>query len=246
MRLSRAEIENEFRLLCKRVGRQGVIGFSPVEDARLMQVQRDYLARKLNGLGPWASITAVSIGLLYHEPEILAIPAGWVGRAPANGSWNRYAHAYTELNRLLDETCSGLVEKFGGVAEQATVEGFVGQVKHVDEYFPVAVSHRAFAEAARMGWRGRHGLVVTPEAGPALRLATVFVPQRLRGDNRNLAGCGDCQACLQACSILRQGEDYREKCRRWIKALDLKAEVCGICVRICWEALRNSRPRKST
>jgi len=238
------EIENEFRFLCERIERQGLIGFSSVEDARLLQVQRDYLARKLNGLGPWSDISAVSIGLLYHEPEILAIPAGWVGRPPANGSWNRYVHAYTELNRLLDETCSQLVEKFGGVAEQATVGGFVGQVKHVNEYFPVTVSHRAFAEAARVGWRGRHGLIVTPEAGPALRFATVFVPQRLRRDDRNLPGCGDCQACVQVCSILRQGEGYREKCRQRIKALDLKAEVCGICVRVCWDAVRNSRSRK--
>jgi len=242
--LLRAEVENEFRLLCRRIGREGVIGFSPVEDARLLQVQRDYLARKLNALGPWSGITAVSIGLLYHEAEILAIPADWVGKPPANGSWNRYAHAYAELNGLLDETCSQLVEKFGGVAEQATVGGFVGHVKHVNEYFPVAVSHRAFAETARIGWRGRHGLIVTPEAGPALRLATVFVPQRLRRDHKNLPGCGDCQACLHVCPILRQGEGYREKCRQRIEALDLNAEVCGICVRICWEALGNSRLRK--
>jgi len=242
--LLRAEIENEFRLLRERIGREGVIGFSPVQDVRLLQVQRDYLVRKLNGLGPWSSITAVSIGLLYHEPEILAIPADWVGKPPANGSWNRYAHAYAELNGLLDETCSQLAEKFGGVAEQATVGGFVGQVRHVNEYFPAAVSHRAFAEAARIGWRGRHGLIVTPEAGPALRLATVFVPQQLRRDHKNLPSCGECQSCLHVCPILRQGEGYREKCRQRIEALDLNAEVCGICVRVCWEALRNSRLRK--
>jgi len=242
--LLRNEIENQFRSLCEKVRREGVIGFVPVEDVRLLHAQREYLARKLDGLGPWSDITGVSIGLLYHEPEILAIPAGWVGRPPEDGSWNRYAYAYTELNRLLDETCSRLAEKFGGVTEQATVGGFVGQVKHVNEYFPVTVSHRAFAEAARVGWRGRHGLIVTPEAGPALRFATVFVPQRLRRDDRNLPGCGDCQACVQVCSILRQGEGYREKCRQRIKALDLKAEVCGICVRVCWDAVRNSRSRK--
>jgi len=238
------EIENEFRLLCERIGREGLIGFTPVRDARLLRVQRVFLRRKLNGLGPWSSITAISIGLLYHEPEILAIPAGWIGKPPANGSWNRYAHAYTELNRLLDETCSQLVEKFGGVAEQATIGGLVREVKRVHEYFPVTVSHRAFAEAARMGWRGRHGLIVTTEAGPALRLATVFLPARLRRDYKELPGCGDCQACLQACPILRQGKGYREKCRQRIKALGLKAEVCGICVRACWQALKKSSPSR--
>jgi epoxyqueuosine reductase QueG len=184
-------------------------------------------------------MTAVSIGLLYHEPEIFAIPSGWVAKAPEDGSWNRYARAYAELNRLLNDTSSRLADKFGGLAEQATIGGFVGHVTHVDEYFPVTVSHRTFAEAARVGWRGRHGLIVTPEAGPALRLATVFIPQRFNRDHRNLRGCGNCQACLHACSILRQTEGYPEKCRLRIKALGLEAEVCGICVRTCWEAVRS-------
>lgn len=230
------EIEGEFRLLCEQTGRQGVIGFIPVEGVRLLPVQSAYLRRKLDGLG--SDITAVSIGLLYHEPEILAIPAGWVGKPPEDGQWNRYARAYTELNRLLNEIATRLAERFGGAVEQATMEGWVGQVSHVDDYFPHCVSHRAFAEAAGVGWRGKHGLVVTPEAGPALRFATIFVPQLLLPDDKHLPGCSDCNACLEVCPILRQEEGYRERCRRRLKALGLEDEVCGICVRVCWEANR--------
>lgn len=235
----REEIEDTFRLLCERVGRQGVIGFVSVEDVRLLPAQREYLRRKLDGLGPWSNISAISIGLLYREPEILAIPARWVGKPPENGHWNQYAHAYTELNRLLNETASLLAEQFGGMAEQATLEGRVGQVSHVNDYFPVTASHRAFGEAARVGWRGKHGLLVTPEAGPALRLATVFVPQELLPDDRQLSGCRNCNACLEECPILRQQKDYQERCRRRLRALALEAEVCGICVRVCWEAVRS-------
>ncbi|MBC8264281.1 MAG: hypothetical protein H8E47_09185 [Anaerolineales bacterium] len=242
------DIEREFRLLCEQAGRQGVIGFTSVEGVRLLPEQEAYLRHKLEELGlvlseaegPWSDITAVSIGLLYHEPEILAIPAGWVSKPPEDGRWNQYARAYTELNRLLNHITSQLVERFGGVAELATVEGWVEQVKHVNDYFPHCVSHRAFAEAARVGWRGRSGLVVTPEAGPALRFATVFIPQRLSPDNRHLPGCGDCIACLEVCPILRPEEGYRERCRRRLKALGLEDEVCGICVRVCWEAVRGS------
>jgi epoxyqueuosine reductase QueG len=244
--LLRNQIENEFRLLCKQAVRKGVIGFSPVEDAKLLPAQRKYLAQKLDGLGPWSEITAVSIGLLYYEREILAIPGGWVGRPPEDGSWNRYARAYTKLNRALNEISSRLAEKFGGVAEQATMERLTVQASHVSEYFPVTVSHRAFAEVAKVGWRGRHGLVVTPEAGPAVRFATVFVPQVLGRDERDLPGCGGCQACLQVCPILRQTKkEYREICRLRIKALGLEDEVCGICVRVCWEALRMSEKGES-
>jgi epoxyqueuosine reductase QueG len=237
--ISKREIEGEFRRLCEQVGRQGVIGFTFVEGVRLLPEQAAYLRRKLGGLGSWSDITAVSIGLLYREAEILAIPAGWVSKLPDNGRWNQYARAYTELNRQLDHIASQLAKRFGGVAEPATVEGWLGQVQHVNDYWPHCVSHRAFAEAAGVGWRGKSGLVITPEAGPALRFATVFVSQRLFPDNRNLPSCGDCNACLEVCPILRPEEGYRERCRRRLRALGLEDEVCGICVRVCWEAVRD-------
>ena len=195
-RISKKDIEGEFRRLCEQVGRRGVIGFSSVEGVRLLPEQSAYLRRKLDGLGEWLDITAVSIGLLYHESEILAIPNGWVSKPPEDGRWNQYARAYTELNRLLNEVASRLAARFGGVAEGPTLEGWVEQVKHVNDYWPHCVSHRAFAEAAGVGWRGRSGLVITPEAGPALRFATVFVPQRLYPESRDLPGCGDCRACV--------------------------------------------------
>jgi epoxyqueuosine reductase QueG len=120
------------------------------------------------------------------------------------------------------------------VAEQATVEGWAGAVEHVSEYLGHCVSHRSFAEAAHLGWRGRHGLIVTPEAGPALRFATVFVPQRISARRRKLAGCGDCHACLDVCPILQEAHHCREACRGRLSALGLDDEVCGICVRVCW------------
>jgi len=239
--LVKEEIRREFRRLCEQAGRRGVIGFTPVEGVRLLPEQAAYLRHKLEGLGPWPDITAVSIGLLYHEPEILAIPDGWVDKPPADGRWNQYARAYAGLNRLLNHIAGQLAQRFGGVAEAATVEGWVGQVKHVSDYFPHCVSHRAFAEAAGVGWRGKSGLVITPEAGPALRFATVFVPQRLPPDERVLPGCGDCNACLEVCPILRPQEGYRERCRRRLAALGLEHEVCGICVRVCWEVVQSNQ-----
>ena len=223
-----------FRELCSHAGREGVIGFVEADKVRLLPEQTSYLTGRLGTLR-LEDLTAVSLGLLYRESEILAVPGRWQGRALTKDSWNQYARAYQELNRLLRAFAGALVERFGGVAEQPTVQGWVGQVGHVSDYLSHCISHRAFAEAARLGWRGRHGLLVTPEAGPALRLATCFVPGLIAPVERDLHGCGTCRVCVEVCPILHQGEEYPESCRRRIQALGLEDDVCGICVRVCWE-----------
>ena len=238
---SRAAIEGRFQELCAGVGRQGIIGYSPVEAVHLLPEQAQHLQGKLQALTPVAEFTAVSLGLLYGDDEILAVPPVWKSKPAADDRWNAYARAYQALNRTLDQVSTVLAAEFGGVAEKATIEGWAGKVQYVADYFPHCVSHRAFAEAAGLGWRGRHGLIVTPEAGPALRFATVFVPGRITGSYKKLVGCGDCRACVDVCPILREASDYREACRRRIHALGLEADVCGICVRVCWERVARTR-----
>ena len=233
-----AQITQTFHQLCAEVDRQGVIGFSHAANVRLMPEQQHYLEEKLQVLGPMEDITAVSLGLLYYENEVLAIPAQWKTRPSPDDRWSEYAQAYEQLNRLLNHIVNTLGKAFGGVAEQATLAGWGARISHVREYYPHCVSHRAFAEAAGLGWRGRHSLIVTPEAGPALRFATLFVPGSMQSRCRPLAGCGDCRACLDVCPLLREADDHREPCRRRFSTLKLGAEVCGICVRVCWEQIR--------
>lgn len=230
-----------FANLCSEVGRQGVIGFAPAESVLLLPEQAQYLLEKLKNLGPLSQLTAISMGLFYRESEIRAIPRTWQNKPPAGSCWNDYARAYLDLNRTLNHITSVLASELGAVAEKATIEGWAGKVHHVNDYFAHCVSHRAFAEAAGVGWRGRHELIVTPEVGPALRFATVFVPGFIPPVSRNLPGCGECRACLDICPVLSSRNNYRELCRRRIHKLGLEADVCGICVRVCWEQIRKRR-----
>jgi epoxyqueuosine reductase QueG len=232
------QITYAFQRMCAEVDREGVIGFANTAKVRLMPEQQRYLEEKLRVLGPTKDFTAVSLGLLYHEEEVTAIPAQWRARPSPDDRWGEYAQAYEELNRLLDRIVSALANSFHGVAEQATLAGWGARISHVSEYYPHCVSHRAFAAAAGLGWRGRHSLIVTPEAGPALRFATLFIPENVQSQRRRLAGCGDCRACLDVCAFLREIDDHREPCRRRLNALGLGAEVCGICMRVCWEQIR--------
>jgi len=232
-------ISKEFRRLAKKTGRHGIIGFAPLDGINLLSRQRTYLEKKISKLGAWENISAVVIGLFYHEDEILSIPGVWDDRPADKTIWNRYARAYTELNRSLNIISGELAAKFDGIAEQATVEGITGKVNHVDDYFDNCVSHGAFAEAASLGWKGRHGLIVTPEVGPALRFATIFVKGRYRSKKRKFLGCQKCYACLKICANLSTGRDYRELCRKRLFEIGLEDEVCGLCVRACWERKKN-------
>jgi epoxyqueuosine reductase QueG len=236
------DVEHRFTRLCTEVGRHGVIGFAPVEGVRLLPEQSRRLQEKLTPFALGSGPGAISFGLFYHEPEILAIPSAWQSKQTGGDSWNDYARAYQELNRALDHVSSSLAAEFGGVAERATLEGWTGKVQHVGDYFAHCISHRAFAETAGIGWRGRHGLIVTPEAGPALRFATVFIPVHIPPEPKKLPGCGECRACLDICPILRGAGDYRQACLRRIGALGLEADVCGICVRACWEQVCRRAP----
>ena len=252
-------VVDAFYELCQAVGREGIIGFSSLSHRRLLPEQETYLARKLGSMVSNPSATAVSIALLYREEEIRAIPDRWVPRAPHDGSWNDYGSAYAELNRLLNRVVTELGDRFGGIVEQATMTGYAAQVTSVHDYFAACVSHRAFAQAAGVGWRGKSGLIITPEAGPAVRFATLFLPFAIPSKVRTLAGCEDCNACVEVCPVLRKGQtqirtlredgylpasrrqgDYREACRLRVTALGLDQEVCGICVLVCWEAVREN------
>jgi epoxyqueuosine reductase QueG len=60
--------------------------------------------------------------------------------------------------------------------------------------------HKTAAASAGLGWIGKTALFVSPQFGPAVRLATVFTDLDLPvGDAIAEGRCGDCRACVDAC-----------------------------------------------
>jgi epoxyqueuosine reductase len=55
------------------------------------------------------------------------------------------------------------------------------------------------AKNAGLGWRGKHTLLLTREAGSWFFLGEIFVDLPLPADMPVSAHCGDCTACLDAC-----------------------------------------------
>lgn len=234
-------IQKEFKKLCQSHNRKGIIGFSSLEEARLLPAQEYYLKRKLSSFDFSRPATAISVGVFYTPEEIETIPHKWMVKGSPEDNWNIYARACGELNRILNTIAGCLAGKFGGIAEQATTEGLTQKIKQVEEYYGLCVSHRAFAEKAGLGWRGKSGLIVTPEFGSALRLSTIFVPFEIESVGKEFSGCGDCQACVEICPYLKDEKDYRQNCLLRLKKVALQNEVCGICIRVCMEKQKKQR-----
>ncbi len=134
-----------------------------------------------------------------------------------------------------------IADHFNGIALTATIGGIIGEVSHVSDYFGMVVSHRAIAEQAGLGWRGKNQLIIHEKFSCAVRFASVIIPVSLEYGTPVGSRCGSCTACEDACTFIKNREkltDYRENCRRYIlflKSKGLVKDVCGKCIKACRE-----------
>jgi len=220
-------------------GACGIASFSEVYND-LMPVQRiavekicgdeiDVLLRKGS---------VVSIAIFHTENVIKSICNIKDGKIDYE-RWNIYAEEYNTLNKALNEICTKLASLLDGVAIKATSE-LGKKVSSVEEYYPIAkISHRVVAEHAGIGARGKSELIVTKQNGSAVRFASFITPKDLVRDEKVEDLCGDCTACLDSCGILKRKEklqNYRQQCMKKINALNLRYDVCGICMKACYES----------
>ncbi|MBU6996531.1 MAG: hypothetical protein HXS41_14220 [Theionarchaea archaeon] len=232
-----ADLENLFHELIK--GKEGIIGacqYDAVFD-NLMPVQQ----KVLSSLGTGRSLIVFGI---FHSPRALSsINLRKNGKTDYT-SWNIYAREYHQLNSILNEVAEKMAEYVKGIPIPATTQGVASNINRVEDYYTGCISHRVGAELAGLGWRGKNELIVTKEKGCAVRFASVICPSRLEYGNRMDNNCQDCTACLDVCSVLRKKavlKNYREQCRRFIVKLNLEGDVCGKCVKACYNHW-NSQP----
>jgi epoxyqueuosine reductase len=184
--------------------------------------------------------TAISI-LMRLDPLVV--------RGLRHGPTQDYHQDYLRANIALDDASGTLVDVLrvhGHAAERvpATAEKLNG-----DKPFP----HKTAATSAGLGWIGKTALFVSPEFGPAVRLATVFTDLDLpAGEPVRESGCGDCRACVDACPA-GCGRDVQWRpgmarellfdagaCRHHMEHFtSIDAHICGICIAACPLALRH-------
>jgi epoxyqueuosine reductase QueG len=110
-----------------------------------------------------------------------------------------------------------------------------------------AFSHKLAAHLAGLGWIGKSCLLITPEHGPRVRLATVLTDAPLKPGTELPNRCGDCKKCVEVCPVRAftgvtfdpsQPRDVRFRAHLCNDYSDRRARflgegLCGLCIYIC-------------
>ncbi|MER8843374.1 MULTISPECIES: tRNA epoxyqueuosine(34) reductase QueG [Mesorhizobium] len=119
-------------------------------------------------------------------------------------------------NRDYHEIMKGRLKQIAG----KIVARAGGDVKVFVDTAPVM--EKPLAEAAGLGWQGKHTNLVSREHGSWLFLGTIFTTAELEPDKPEIDHCGSCRACLDACPTDAFPAPYRLDARRCISYLTIE------------------------
>lgn len=160
-----------------------------------------------------------------------------------------YSATYQTANRILDELafrCSVSFQK----------EGFkslpipASQVLDRENWY-AAISHKAVARMAGLGWQGKNLLLITPQFGSRVRLVTVLTDAPLTADAPMKNRCGKCTSCRDSCPVkairgVNTTDHYKDRdealhfsrcaeklANEFAKLDGIGSPICGICIKAC-------------
>jgi len=139
-----------------------------------------------------------------HDPRALQ-------QLPDRGAISVYAR-----NRDYHDVIKGRLKELAG----KIVAAAGGDVKVFVDTAPVM--EKPLAEAAGLGWQGKHTNLVSRAHGSWLFLGSIFTTAELEPDRAEEDHCGSCRACLDACPTDAFPAPYKLDARRCISYLTIE------------------------
>ena len=160
-----------------------------------------------------------------------------------------YSAVYQTANRILDEIAFR-------TALTLQNDGFyslpipASQVLDKEE-LRGAISHKAVARMAGLGWQGKNLLLITPQYGSRVRLVTILTKAPLKPDVAPKNRCGNCMLCRDACPAgaikgINTDDHYKDRdealyfsrcaeklMREFATIPEIGFPICGICIKVC-------------
>ena len=145
-------------------------------------------------------------------------PAGWAAREagaqsdPQRAVVSVYARGrdyHKVLRRRLQQLADRLAQEVGPLGHRVFTDS-------------APVLEVELASRAGLGWRGKHTLALSREAGSMFFLGELFVDIALPADTPVSAHCGQCSACIDVCPTRAIVAPYRLDARRCISYLTIE------------------------
>jgi len=124
-------------------------------------------------------------------------------------------------NRDYHDLIKGALKRIGSrFAAEARRLGLPDEIKVFVDTAPVM--EKPLAEAAGIGWQGKHTNLVSRDFGSWLFLAAFFTAAELPADEPEEDHCGSCRRCLDACPTDAFPAPYQLDARRCISYLTIE------------------------
>jgi len=156
----------------------------------------------------WPQVRSIIVLAMNYGPD--HDPRGVLAKRD-RGAISVYAQ-----NRDYHEVMKGRLKEIAG----KIVARAGGDVKVFVDTAPVM--EKPLAEAAGLGWQGKHTNLVSREHGSWLFLGTIFTTVELAPDRAEIDHCGSCRACLDVCPTDAFPAPYRLDARRCISYLTIE------------------------
>lgn len=117
-------------------------------------------------------------------------------------------------NRDYHELIKGKLKELAGLLGRRTG----AEVKVFVDTAPVM--EKPLAEAAGLGWQGKHTVLVSREFGSWLFLGAIFTSAELPADRPHAESCGKCRKCLDICPTKAFPAPFRLDARRCLAYLN--------------------------